>query len=396
MGLFEFDFSFKFFYLLIYIIIIIVTRQLTFSTNLTSLFSFSNKTNIPIVISFMQLSGYILNYIRKKKTNEKLVPERKQTKTDEPRIFSNVSVIKNNENERFKKIKKKFYGIVLVCGICESYRYFYSIGLGEGKKDVGYYLCAFFLVEIMILSDGILDIKSYSHHYLSMILFFICDLLFSLKSTLETPSISKILFNFLGNLWSNKHDLLFSVLKLCLEKYIMHYLYVNPYFLIYYEGIVQIIFFSFINLYFFTKDFYFSEKKTFILEQMIFLKVVFSNLFLFLIYCFMIVLLKLLELFINESFEPSYLIVSSTSFIFIRYYEYFFEKLSDKPKYYYLLDITYNLGYTFGSFIFCEIFILNFWGLGKNTRKLTDKRQYRESAILMEDMNLIEISLNNL
>ena len=123
MGLFEFDFSFKFFYLLIYIIIIIGTRQLTFSTNLTLLFSFSNKTNIPIFISFMQLFGYILNNIRKKKTNEKLVPERNQTKTDEPRIFSNVSIIKNNETERFKKIKKKFYGIILVCGICESYRY---------------------------------------------------------------------------------------------------------------------------------------------------------------------------------------------------------------------------------------------------------------------------------
>ena len=72
-----------------------------------------------------------------------------------------------------------------------------------------------------------------------------------------------------------------------------------------------------------------------------------------------------MELLINQEFDPSYLIIASTSFIYYKLYEHYIKGNKFKRE----IQQTYYILYAIIPFLFSEIIILNFWGLGKNTRK---------------------------
>ena len=99
-----------------------------------------------------------------------------------------------------------------------------------------------------------------------------------------------------------------------------------------------------------------------------------------------------MELLINQEFGPSYLIISSTAFIYYKLYEYFIKGKKFKSE----IQQTYFILYAIIPFLFSEIIILNFCGLGKNTRKIVSERERRESNSLEEEIKNFELSINML
>ena len=385
--LIDFNFSIKHLFIILYIALIILTRQLVFSNKLYGFFEYTETINIPTLISLMQLTGIFLDKIRKKQIISKNIDSNNMIDSPEKNVPVEVS----------NKILK-FYAILITCGIFEGIRYYYSIYLRKGKADIGYYISTLLLIEIMIYSYFFLGIISYSHHFLCVGIFFISDILNALKYCLYNDfSFINIFLKMINNYMNNGFDFLFSVLKLCLEKYMLEFIDSSPFLILYYEGIVQVIGFSIMNIIYILKDFFINEINEFGLEQLLFLKEFFSHWFLVLIYCVLILMLKILELLINESFGPYYFGLTSTSFIFLRFYDYILIILGkEDAETYIVLDIFYYIGYIIGVCIFCELIIINALGLGKNTKKnlhnkkKTDINQLEEE---IDNMNLTDTSI---
>ena len=90
----------------------------------------------------------------------------------------------------------------------------------------------------------------------------------------------KVIFNIVkktfNNYSDNAFDFIVSAPKICLEKYMIHYLFANPYLIIYFEGIIQIIFMIGVNLYFFYNIFII-EEYIFLMEQKLFINEIINN-----------------------------------------------------------------------------------------------------------------------
>ena len=82
---------------------------------------------------------------------------------------------------------------------------------------------------------------------------FFADFLMACNTTeiFDNIFIFNIVKKTFNNFNDNAFDFIVSAPKICLEKYMIHYLFANPYLIIYFEGIIQIIFMIGVNLYFF-------------------------------------------------------------------------------------------------------------------------------------------------
>ena len=110
--------------------------------------------------------------------------------------------------------------------------------------------------------------------------------------------------------------------------------------------------------------------------------------------------LKCLELLINESFDPSYLILASGTYILYQYkhlIEYFFNK-NDKVKTPLLNFIIYS-GYLISIIIFSELIVPNIFNFSKFTRKRIKERERTESNQIkneiLEQSIIFERSFSN-
>ena len=206
----------------------------------------------------------------------------------------------------------------------------------------------------------------------------------------------KVIFNIVkktfNNFSDNAFDFIVSAPKICLEKYMIHYLFANPYLIIYFEGIIQIIFMIGVNLYFIFYDIFINEEYIYLMEQKLYINEIINNWYIILLYFLILLTIKFMELLINQEFGPSYLIISSTSFIYYKFYEYFIKGKKFKSE----IQQTYFILYAIIPFLFSEIIILNFCGLGKNTRKIVSERERRESNSFEEEIKNFELSINML
>ena len=277
-----------------------------------------------------------------------------------------------------KITNKEMILYIIICGIFEGFRYFYSITLNKGKSDISYYICGLLLFEIMILSHFILKIHSYRHHYVSLGIMLICDILLAYKSNLN--NFKGFLNKLLMNHYENGFDFLFSAFKICLEKYLMHYLYIDIFLILFYEGIVQIIFLFLLMIIFLIID------NEFLNNQKLFWNEVNDYKILMIIYIFALFSLKCLELLINESFDPSYLILASGIYIFSKYkylIEYFFNKNEVETP---LLNLITYSGYLISIFIFSELIVPNIFNFPKFTRKRIKERERTESFEIVNEI----------
>ena len=268
MSIIQFDFSSKLLYVALYYIFTIITREIkdglkNIQSNNNEFNSWnnifeSNTLNIPIMISILQLSGIIISNKRNKKKS--------QEENIENRNSSHSEIQKESMIERKNKItNKEIILLLIICGIFEGFRYYYSLATNKGKGNISYYICGLLLFEIIILSHCILKIHSYRHHYVSLGIMLICDILYAYKRNLN--DFKGFLNKLVSNHYDNGYDFLFSSFKICLEKYLIHYLYIDIFLIIFYEGIVQIIFLFLLMIYFLIKD-----KDEFLNNQMIFWK----------------------------------------------------------------------------------------------------------------------------
>ncbi len=382
MSIIQFDFSLKLLYVALYYIFTIITREIkdglkNIQSNNNEFNSWnnifdSNTLNIPIMISILQLSGIIISNKRNKKKS--------QEENIENRNSSPLEIQKESMIERKNKItNKEIILLLIICGIFEGFRYFYSITLNKGKSDISYYICGLLLFEIMILSHFILKIHSYRHHYVSLGIMLICDILSAYKSNLN--NFKGFLNKLLMNHYENGFDFLFSAFKICLEKYLMHYLYIDIFLILFYEGIVQIIFLFLFMIYYLITD------TQFIKNQKLFWNGVNDYKILMIIYIIALFSLKCLELLINESFDPSYLILASGTYILYQYknlIEYFFDKNKNVKTP--LLNLITCSGYLISIIIFSELIVPNIFNFSKFTRKRIKERERTESFEIVNEI----------
>ena len=395
MSIIQFDFSSKLLYVALYYIFTIITREIkdglkNIQSNNNEFNSWnnifdSNTLNIPIMISILQLSGIIISNKRNKK--------KRQEENIENRNSSPLEIQKESMIERKNKITNKEIILLIICGIFEGFRYYYSLATNKGKGNISYYICGLLLFEIMILSHFILKIHSYRHHYVSLGIMLICDILLAYKSNLN--NFKGFLNKLLMNHYENGFDFLFSAFKICLEKYLMHYLYIDIFLILFYEGIVQIIFLFLLMIYFLIKN-----SSEFLNNQKRFWIEVNDYKILMIIDIFTLFSLKCLELLINESFDPSYLILASGTYILYQYkhlIEYFFNK-NDKVKTPLLNFIIYS-GYLISIIIFSELIVPNIFNFSKFTRKRIKERERTESNQIkneiLEQSIIFERSFSN-
>ena len=394
MAFIDGDCSLKLLYLFFYISLGCALRTITFSNDYIFKKNISN-VNSPTIISFLQVLFYFLDYFRNKKIFVKELNElkKKEKENKKSKLGNNVIQILSKKE---KKIKFKLLVCLIICGLSEVIRLFYKLSLTQGKRDISYYISGPLLLEIIILSYYILNVKSYKHHYFCIIVMFFADFLMAYNATDTFENIFKVIFNIVkiafNNYSENAFDLIVSAPKICIEKYMMHYLFANPYLIIYFEGIIQIIFMIGVNLYFIFYDIFINEEYIYLMEQKLYINEIINNWYIILLYFLILLTIKFMELLINQEFGPSYLIISSTAFIYYKLYEYFIKGKKFKSE----IQQTYFILYAIIPFLFSEIIILNFCGLGKNTRKIVSERERRESNSLEEEIKNFELSINML
>ena len=148
MGSIDFDFQIKLIYILFYILIIILTRKINFAQNgLNDSFKQMDRLNIPTILSFLQIFT-ILIYKKKKK---------KISSIQLSAIINNTSDFQNESNENSfdylnnlktkKNFKLKSYIFLFLCGLFEGIRYYLSITLLIGKKDISFIYQDFFILN---------------------------------------------------------------------------------------------------------------------------------------------------------------------------------------------------------------------------------------------------------
>ena len=365
MGI-HFQYQLKLLYIILYISIIIIIREINFdSKGLYVLFEITDTLNIPTILSFLQIFGIFLH---KKKKKKKFLFDIRETFNNSSNILANsiehsFNNLKNLKSKKYLKVK--FYSILFLCGFFEGMRYYLSISLLIGKKDISYYISGFFSLELLMFSYLILNFDIYYHHFFSVILFFICDILLALQQCLKLDTLSffAIIEKFFNNTLYYFLGFFFPIIKIVLEKYLIRDLEMNIFVILHYEGIIQLVGFLFLNLIYIFCDIFINKKPIYLIDQKLFLKEIYTHWILFLFYCILMLTIKILELVINKEFGPFYFILASSAFIFERYYNYILSIFDEKVIIKYLaLDLTYYIGYTIGVLIFSEIIILDFCG----------------------------------
>ena len=356
---------------------------MTISSNLYEKLGYQDNNNIiyacniSFFISLLQILGMILYKIIQKnaKINE-------LSKRNVGFAFSSKLILHNTKQ---KNKKKKINILLIICSFCECIRYFFAIYQSD-YKDVGYYVSGLNMSVILLISLNILRKHKYKHHYLAIILIFISD--FSL-TILDTEEYKTFFIEYFIIQVKHFSDFTFVPLKLCLEKYLMYFLFLNGYKILFIEGIIQSLIYSFVFIIFI----FFSNN--FFIEQKLFFNHFSDNLFYYIIFLFSFLFAKIFEILINDVFEPNYIILGSCSFVIMKPIQIIF--LNDK-KYSILKNLSYiitylmyllavNLMYLLAVMIFSEVIILNIFNLEINTRKYIEIRTL-QNTILKSDNTL--------
>ncbi len=394
MAFIEGDCSLKLLYLIIYISLGLALRTITYDENNKKFIEIINNLNTPTIISFLQILFYFLDNLRKKRIKNEEIEELKKKEKKDKLINLNDNVINNLSNKE-KKIKLKLFLLLILSGLSESIRLLYKLFLIQGKRDISYFISGPLLLEIMILSYFILNVKSYQHHYFCVIFMFIADFLLGYKEPKEDINIINLIITMFDKMFENYKqnifDFFFSAPRFCLEKYMMHYLFANPYLIIYFEGIIQIIVILFVNLSYIIYYYFKNEPFKYLIDQKLYVNELLNHWIIIPVYFLILVTLKFLELIINQEFGPTYLIIASTCFIYRKFYDViFYEKKTFNNS----IQKTSYIIYAIIPFLFCEIIIFNFLGFGKNARKIVSKRERNESKILEDEIKQLELTIN--
>ena len=356
----EFYYSKNIYYLIIYglsITISSVIYEILVNKNTKTII---NASNISFMMSLLQMFGIILYKINKFNSKTNLKTEEKINITFS---FANDPI---NLKKKQKKRKRKKIILLIICSFCECVRYICTI-LQEEYKDIGYYISGLNLSVILIISLYIFKKQIYLHHYFSIGLIFISDFLLAILD-----QSGNIIINYLYTQMCHFSDFTFVPLKLCLEKYLMLFLFLNKFKVLFIEGVIQSLIYLifFVILYFFSNDF-FSQQQQFFNHFS-------ENILYYIIFLLSFIFAKFFEILINDSFDPIYIMLGNCYFVIMKPIQLIFFNSIISIKKAILYIITY-LMYLIAVMIFSEVIIIDICDLGINTKKNINIRALNDS-----------------
>jgi hypothetical protein len=148
-------------------------------------------------------------------------------------IINDKLVYKKEYYEKYRKIKYKKFGLIILFSFLN---FILNIIYYRIMIFIEFDFWIFDVVFIIIFSYFILNIKLYSHQYLSTIIIFI------LGFALNIINLLAIEVNYINILISILTEIIFS-LNIVVNKYLMEYTFCSPYEICFYDGIISLILF---------------------------------------------------------------------------------------------------------------------------------------------------------
>ena len=280
---------------------------------------------------------------------------------------------------------KNIYIIIIICEFIfytlSLLRFFYGYSLNYNKNLINIYINLNSFIFPLILGYILLNERIYNHHKLVLVLIIITDILILISDPILERENESFFLKIFHNFYLYFIKTIFFntlIIKIFLEKYIMHFYYISQYLIVGYEGLVGICFSVFIiliEIYFFGGN-YLKE----------FAKEIFSNFYYYLLILNSYFLINF-EITINYHFNPSYVILANHYFLFEDFYKLFTGKFKEFKTYLIFIFIIKDILALIAVLIFSEIIVINRYDLEKFTKKEIEKRAVLESIKSLKELS---------
>lgn len=394
----SFDFSFKLIYIVAFLIFSFFQQILWSKTNKDLTFvveenskkyeDLSKKKRYSRVLILTSLSiiksiDLVIYYIVNKKSNK----EKLSITQIDLLNLSNLQLMKKKVKKEgnVEKNIKNIYIIIIICEFIfytlSLLRFFYGYSLNYNKNLINIYINLNSFIFPLILGYILLNERIYNHHKLVLVLIIITDILILISDPILERENESFFLKIFHNFYLYFIKTIFFntlIIKIFLEKYIMHFYYISQYLIVGYEGLVGICFSVFIiliEIYFFGGN-YLKE----------FAKEIFSNFYYYLLILNSYFLINF-EITINYHFNPSYVILANHYFLFEDFYKLFTGKFKEFKTYLIFIFIIKDILALIAVLIFSEIIVINRCDLEKFTKKEIEKRAVLESIKSLKELS---------
>ena len=394
----SFDFSFKLIYIVAFLIFSFFQQILWSKTNKDLTFvveenskkyeDLSKKKRYSRVLILTSLSiiksiDLVIYYIVNKKSNK----EKLSITQIDLLNLSNLQLMKKKVKKEgnVEKNIKNIYIIIIICEFIfytlSLLRFFYGYSLNYNKNLINIYININSFIFPLILGYILLNERIYNHHKLVLVLIIITDILILISDPILERENESFFLKIFHNFYLYFIKTIFFntlIIKIFLEKYIMHFYYISQYLIVGYEGLVGICFSVFIiliEIYFFGGN-YLKE----------FAKEIFSNFYYYLLILNSYFLINF-EITINYHFNPSYVILANHYFLFEDFYKLFTGKFKEFKTYLIFIFIIKDILALIAVLIFSEIIVINRCDLEKFTKKEIEKRAVLESIKSLKELS---------
>ena len=251
----------------------------------------------------------------------------------------------------------------------------YSDRILEFNKCMQMLLCYF-------LCSFVLGIKQFKHHKISIIVIYILSFfIFFLRGIVGHLGIEQNRLNVPELLIYSLYYLLYCSMEVY-EKYIMQYLFVPPYLVLFFKGLILIVFFSIVWVILEVVNY----------NALLNYPVMFRNIPILIGFLFSYLVYHILRIQIINKYSPAYRYVSD---ILSQLILFIIDLISIKPSYdyvwLYILVILLYVMIIIGMLVYQEVIVIHLWGLDENATNIIKRR------VEMDENNfesIIEESLN--
>ena len=295
----------------------------------------------------------------------------------------------------FKKMLRKIIIFIFIISFIDfiaqiSTAVFYLIE-GSRQMQVNHgntnIVLIFNVIFLFILSKYILDIKFYSHHYFSFIIFIICLIAMGIIDFINIVKESKDFINSLLYILIRIFSVLLYSIVNVIDKVVFLKYFISPYFLLLSKAIIQLFFLIIFSIPFCFVKFNYKNKEEKIIFSMF--SMIFEQKLAILFYIIYIIssfFYNLLNLLIINKFSPENVAIA----FILESFGLFIIGTANKE-----IKLDYNFGIKFimhilliiGSFIFNEFIVINICGLANNTKLFLDYKEKRDLSLINGSVN---------
>lgn len=331
-------------------------------------------------LSIIKSINLIIYYIVKVKPNK---PKITINNIDLINI-SNLQIMrrKTKKDENVEKNIKHAYLIIIICELIfytlTILRIFYGYTLHYNKNLINIYINLNSFIFPLILGYILFNERIYNHHKLVLILILISDIMILISDPIF-ESNEGFFWKIVNNFYLYFIKTIFFhilIIKIFLEKYIMHFYYLSQYLIVGFEGLSGI----FISFFIILIEIYFFGGK----ELKKFAKGIFSNFYYYLLILNSYFLINF-EITINYHFNPTYVILANHYFLFEDFYKLLAGKI-DSKFYLIFIFVFKDILSLISVLIFSEIIVINRFDLEKFTKKEIEKRAVLESIRSLKEL----------